>query len=192
MSGRRYDDSPQRLDEYVSIEEIDALLEDEGRFLAKDHRRTAHFLARVRLTLQAFRAQVQNLHRDVQTMQIRATSVGAPTTLDPRSAAKFLPPEEIAQLADELVAQKFAAIAAADQEVRATRADLLRKVNLLKFAVSTIVEDYSIPDDVREKVRKAFTAPFEMEIPEATQEATPPPAAPPAAAPSDSLDDLFG
>ena len=46
MSGRRDDDSPQRLDEYVSIEEIDALLEDEGRFLAKDHRRTAHFLAR--------------------------------------------------------------------------------------------------------------------------------------------------
>lgn len=193
MATPRYDDSPQRLDEYVTIDEVDALLGDDGKYLAKDHRRTAHFLHRVRLTLVGVRTQIQNLHRDVQAAQIRATSIGTPTTLDPRSAAKFLPPEELAQLGDELLRQKFEALAEADAENRETRAALLRKVNALKFAVSTIVEDYSLPEDVREKVNAAFATQLAQypDEPAPVEQPTPPPTptAPPPVA--DSLDDLF-
>lgn len=194
MAGPQYDASPQRLDEYVQVDEVDALLTDDGRYLAKDHKRTAHFLARVKTTLVAFRAQVQQLHRDVQSMQIRTTSVGAPTSLDPRSAAKFLPPEELAALADALIQQKFAALAAAEAEQRATRADLLRKLNSLKFAVTTITEDFTLPDEVRERVRAAFHAPLEADFPPAAPDAPAVPVARPADtgdAPDASLDDLF-
>lgn len=189
MAGSRYDDSPQRLDEYVSVDEIDAILTDEGKYLAKDHRRTAHFLHRVRLTLVAVRAQIQNLHRDVQAAQIRATSIGTPTSLDPRSAAKFLPPEELAQLGDELMRQKFDALTAADAEIKETRAALLRKVNALKFAVSTIVEDYTLPESVREKVQAAFASQLNQYKDEPSADVTPPPTPPPTV--DDSLDDLF-
>lgn len=152
-----YDDDPHRLDEYVSVDEITGLITAEGRPFKKDTKRLLHFLNRVRTTLLAFRQQIQNLHKDVQAANIRATSIGTPTSLDPRSAAKFLPPEELAALADELIKQKLSAISSMEDDLAARRADLLRKLNSVKFTIETIAEDYSIPEDLRQRISSAFS-----------------------------------
>lgn len=192
VASYQYDDAPHRLDEYVSVDEIDGLLNDEGKAFSKNPKRVLHFLSRVRNTLLAFRQQIQALHRDVQSANIRSTSIGTPTSLDPRSAAKFLPPEEIAALADELIREKLAALRTAEAEVAERRADVLRKANALKFALATIVEDYSIPESVRERVTAAFTAPIEnlrdlATSPDPEAQTTPIPVS----AQDASLDDLF-
>lgn len=160
MAGFNYDDSPLRLDEYVTIDELDGLLQDEGRQLLKQQKRLIHFLTRLRNTMLAFRQQIQSLHRDVQAANIRATSIGAPTSLDPRSAAKFLPPEELASLADELIKEKLVALKSLEEENSTRRADLLKKAASLKFALSTIMEDYSISQEVRDKISNAFSNPL--------------------------------
>jgi hypothetical protein len=189
-----YDDDPHRLDEYVSVDELTGLITAEGRPFYKDSKRLLHFLTRVRTTLLAFRQQIQNLHRDVQAANIRATSIGTPTSLDPRSAAKFLPPEEIATLADELVKQKLAAISASEEEVRSRRADLLRRLNSVKFAVETIAEDYTIPQEIRDRITAAFANP--LTLPAGFLEASSPEQAHLEQAQSNpeepGLDDLFG
>jgi len=183
----QYDDSPHRLDEYVSVDELTGLIEDEGKVLRKDTKRLIHFLTRVRNTLLAFRQQVQNLHKDVQAANIRATSIGTPTSLDPRSAARFLPPEEIAALADELIKEKLAALSTMEEDLTARRADLLKRLNSVKFVVETLAEDYSIPDDLRAKIVSAFAAPLDSIPTLAPTESQPVPAAPP----DSGLDDLF-
>jgi hypothetical protein len=156
VSGYRYDDSPHRLDEFVTIDEVDALLADQGRYLARDYRRTEHFLQRVRTTLFGVRAQIQKLHRDVQASQARASVVGQPTTLDPRSAARFLPPEELASLGDELLREKFASMKRLEGDIRTERTELMRRVQLLKFSLATIAEDQELPDEVRQRVAAVF------------------------------------
>ena len=156
MASFKYDDSPQRLDAFVSVDEIDGLLADEGKQLAKDNRRTTHFLHRTRSTLLAVRAQIQALHKDVQLAQIRATSMGTPTTLDPRSAAKYLPPEELAQLGDALMKEKFEVMQKLESDLKAERATTLRQSASLKFAVATVLEDLMLPEAVRNKIAAAF------------------------------------
>lgn len=151
-----YNDDPQRLDQYVTVDELTSLIEIDGKPFRKDTKRLLHFLNRVRTTLLAFRQQIQHLHRDVQAANIRATSIGTPTTLDPRSAARFLPPEEIAVLADEFIKQKLAAISDTSRLQAAERAATLRLLNALKFAASTVREDYAIPSDVRARIAAAF------------------------------------
>jgi hypothetical protein len=189
-----YDDDPQRLDQYVSVDELTGLIDVEGKPFRKDTKRLLHFLNRVRTTLLAFRQQIQHLHRDVQAANIRATSIGTPTSLDPRSAARFLPPEEIAVLADELIKQKLAAIADTERLAAQERADTLRRLNALKFAVSTVKEDYAIPSDVRARVAAAFEGVFDADT-EESPTAPPAPEAPAGqgspAGPDASLDDLF-
>lgn len=188
-----YDDSPERLDRYVDSDEVSSLIELDGKPFKKDVRRLVHFLTRVRTTILAYRQQIHNLHRDVQSANIRATSIGTPTSLDPRSAAKFLPPEEIATLADELIKQKFAALDSEAKNLEADRADHLRRNNLLKFAVSSILEDYSLPAEVRNKVASAFEGVLDP-VPAPEGAANEAPASTPIATPIEgdgSLDDLF-
>lgn len=189
-----YDDDPQRLDQYVSVDELTGLIDVEGRPFRKDAKRLLHFLNRVRTTLLAFRQQIQHLHRDVQAANIRATSIGTPTSLDPRSAARFLPPEEIAVLADELIKQKLAAIADTERLTAQERADTLRRLNALKFAVSTVKEDYAIPSDVRSRVAAAFDGVFDG-VPDEPPAPLTSPETPDVqqspAGPDSSLDDLF-
>jgi len=185
-----YDDDPQRLDQYVSVDEVSGLLEIQGRPFRKDTKRLVHFLTRLRLTLLAFRQQVQHLHRDVQAANIRATSIGTPTSLDPRSAARFLPPEEIAALADELIKQKLSAIEETERKVAAERADTLRRLNSLKFAVSSIQEDFAIPADVRARIATAFDGEFDS-LPSDPAPAPAPSDVQPSNEADSSLDDLF-
>lgn len=207
MAGFRYDDSPHRLDEFVTVEELDELIADQGKHLAKDHRRTEHFLQRTVLTLQALRTQMQKLHRDVQSAQIRSSTVGAPTTLDPRSAARFLPPEELAALADELIKEKFAAMKQAEAELAASRAEMVRRVQMLKFAIATVEEDQSIPAATRDLVTSILRMPLDeldahlaavgVHAPspappaDAQQFAATPQPVPPEPAVESGLDDLF-
>lgn len=187
MAAFEYDDDPQRLDQYVSVDEVSGLLEIQGRPFRKDAKRLVHFLTRLRLTLLAFRQQVQHLHRDVQAANIRATSIGTPTSLDPRSAARFLPPEEIATLADELIKQKLSAIEQAERTVAAERADTLRRLNSLKFAVSSVQEDFAIPADVRARIATAFDGVFDS----APSDSAAPSDVQPSNEADSSLDDLF-
>jgi hypothetical protein len=199
MAAFRYDDSPQRLDTFVSVDEVDGLLADEGKQLAKDNRRTTHFLQRTRSTLLAVRAQIQALHKDVQLAQIRATSLGTPTTLDPRSAAKYLPPEELAQLGDALLKEKFEAMQKIEADLKADRAATLRQSASLKFAVATILEDLMLPESVRHKVAAAFEGRLPEDTAASSEQAPqePRPALAPRAGdeplhdPTGSLDDLF-
>jgi len=184
-----YDDAPEQLDRYVDSDEVTSLIELDGKPFKKDARRLVHFLTRVRTTLLAYRQQIHNLHRDVQAANIRATSIGTPTSLDPRSAAKFLPPEEIATLADELIKQKFAALDSEVKTLEADRAEHLRRSNLLKFAVSSILEDYSLPAEVRDKVASAFEG--VLDLTPAPVEPSEPDTAPPPSDGDGSLDDLF-
>jgi cation transport regulator ChaB len=188
-----YDDDPQRLDQYVSVDELTELIDVEGKPFRKDSKRLLHFLNRVRTTLLAFRQQIQHLHRDVQAANIRATSIGTPTSLDPRSAARFLPPEEIAALADELIKQKLAAIADTERLAAQERTDTVRRLNALKFAVSTVKEDYAIPSDVRARVAAAFDGVFvqheESSAASPASESSTGQESP--AGPGDALDDLF-
>jgi hypothetical protein len=160
MAGHRYDDAPYRLDEFVSIDEVNLLLQDQGKYLAKDYRRTEHFLHRVHTTLLGVRNQIQKLHRDVQAAQIRATTAGAPTTLDPRSAARFLPPEELAALADELIREKFSSLKRMEGELNQSRSEVTRRVQLLKFALVSLEEDPAVPADVKDRVATAMRAPM--------------------------------
>ena len=152
-----YNASPSRLDDPVDLDELAALIESRGKAFGKDPKKVAHFVERVHATIVATRRQMQLLHRDVQQAQIRSNQVGRPTTLDPATAAQYLPFEEVAKQFDRHMLDRLAVQERIEEELRTNQREAVRRVNAVNFVVSGILEDPAIDDDVKQRISNGLT-----------------------------------
>ena len=190
-----YNASPSRLDDPVDLDELTALIESRGKAFGKDPKKVAHFVERVHATIVATRRQMQLLHRDVQQAQIRSNQVGRPTTLDPATAAQYLPFEEVAKQFDRRMLDRLAVQERIEEELRTNGREAIRRVNAVNFVVSGILEDPAIDDSVKQRISDGLTQlpdidnePPAVLSPPAARPLTPP--VPPSDQPCD-LDALF-
>jgi hypothetical protein len=177
----------------------------------RNERALGHLLSRMLATVDAHQRAMTSLHRQVQIMQLESSTKGAPTTLDPGTAAQFLPQSYF----DERANEHLRALLAEAEELRDALIDAQRRVtsrvNAITYAVTTLNEDPDMPADVRDKLLDLVRSMPETDpvpVPDDSAlrnavAAVPPPQPPPpppvaaggpAAATADDsgLDDLFG
>lgn len=188
-----YDPSPLTAESYLTIPEVDALVEAGPRAL-RDPKALIHFLLRVALTLRGYHAQVQQLHRDVQQARMIRERAGQATTLSPLDAVRFLTPDQLAPIMDAAVREKLTALERSQTESTRAQRNAQRELNRVKFAVTGLLEDSDMNPRLREKLVSLLRS-FDTAA-EQTAEPTGPAAGPaaadtPAPAGTASLGDLF-
>ena len=199
----KYDDDPSRLNDPLQSDELTALVADQGHAFGRDTRKFAHFVSRSSATINQLKDQIQRLHHEFQKSTSQSTSIGRPTTMDPATAAQYLPMEEVAKLFDAHMVDRLAIQTQIEEDVRSAKAEAIRRVNRVKFVVTGILDDDAVDDATKQKLRDALSALPTPEEEAATADPgspTPPPPAAPAAPtpPVDSggnvpgIDDLFG
>ena len=135
----------------VQEDEIRALVADGGRVL-RDRRAAAHFLNRVLVTLEGNRRDFASLHRQVAEMRIKGTDGGGTSGgLDPWAAARFLPQEEFDKRASMHLRSKLDQADMVLAEITDAQRKVVGRVNAIKYAIGTLLDDPSVPQDVKDR-----------------------------------------
>jgi len=148
----RYDADPNRLEDFVTADEAETLSNNAGKAFGRDTYRIAHFVQRVAVTLRQVNRQMQLLHADVQEARATQSVRGAPTTLDPRTAAQYLTPEQLAELFDGHLRDRLRYLQAVENDAKTARTELLKMSGALKFVWSGLMEDETVPTDLKQKL----------------------------------------
>jgi hypothetical protein len=171
-SDYHYDPSPATSRNPISPVEIAQLIEDEGRVLFRDQMRLMHFLNRVASTIDAYRGQITQLNRDVNTMRIGSESAGRSSNLSPIENAKFAPPEELAKIVDAVARERFELANKAFKDAGELRTTVVRDYSRLKFAVSGILDDESLTPGTRDRFKKLLEGPGPTDLRDPAVQAT--------------------
>lgn len=170
-----YDASPRTVNSPLTPNEVSALLAEDGRSLLRDAPRLQHFLRRVAVTIDAYRAQITQMSRDVQMSRISRETAGRASTLSPLDSARFAPPEELAKLVDGATGERFRLANEAYRAAEALRATTMRDYQRLKFDVTGLLEDDALPAALRQRIQAvldAIESPSDLTAPaQAAQEA---------------------
>ena len=150
---QQYDASPNRLEELLTIEELRSILESDLKWMGKDSSRIFHMVSRMGRTLLAYRQQIQQLHRDVQQMNLSRAQVGTPSTLSPIDAVRYLTPEQLAGVVDSASRNVIEAAARQRKEAKAATADAIRCVHEVNLVVGALCDDVTIPPAVRDRLQ---------------------------------------
>jgi hypothetical protein len=135
----------------VHTDEVRALLDDGGKAL-RDRRVAGHFLHRVEVTLEGNRRDFAGLHRQVAEMRIKGTDGGGTSGgLDPWAAARFLPQEEFDKRASSHLRAKLQQVDGALIEITEAQRKVIGRVNAIKYAVGTLLDDPALPQDVKDR-----------------------------------------
>ena len=159
-----YAPSPHTRRNIISLPETEALMADEGRVFHKSPERVLHFLARVQSTIEAYRAQIANLERDIQRLRLNAETSSRAGTVSPIESARFAPPEELARLVDSATQSRFGAAQRFYEEATALRAATVRDHSQLRFRLSGLLEDQSLPQRVRDTLATLLEAPAPADL----------------------------
>src|SRR5690606_17491467 len=104
------------IDVPLHLSEIEALAVSQGRPLLKDRHKTEHFIHRVLSTVRMYKAQIQQMHRDIQEMQLQRERAGAPTTLSPMDSVRYLSDAQLEQVFGKVARQQLARLRQAQAE----------------------------------------------------------------------------
>lgn len=152
-----YDASPNTADTVVSLQEISAILESAGKSFFRDQRKVLHFIRRCGITLQAAQEQARGMRKLILDLQAERERSGAPTTLSPIDAAKYLPHEELARLAGGIAADSLEAASRSLKEAESTRRSALAELNQLRYLLSTTLESPSFSPDARAEFKRLLS-----------------------------------
>jgi hypothetical protein len=147
-----YDDSPHRLDARVSPDEADAVASLDQKQFSRAPTRVAHYTARVALTIRALHAQIRALHNDIQKIQISRASAGAPATLSPTEAVRYLTDEQLVTILGARAGEVLTGALQSKEAALATRAVVVARINEAKLLLGSLSNDPQIPDEVQKKV----------------------------------------
>lgn len=151
-----YVPDPATRESVLQIEEIEMLLHAGGKVL-KDPRAAEHFMARVLATVRAYRAEFSNLHRQVQQISAEKQAQGAPTTLDPAAAVRFLPPAELARLVDGHLRTLLETVSRTSTDVEHAKRTVRTKLATVDHAVAALIADPSLDETAKAKFRALLT-----------------------------------
>ena len=152
----QYDDSPNNLDSLISPDEAAAIAVADPRVFTKDTQRFTHFAVRVSRTIKAMRAQILEMHRDISSVQLARATTGAPATLSPLEAVRYLTPEQRASIADEATSELVESSTRLQREAQELKSLTLSKINEAKLLLGTIAEDPRLDHDTRVRVSAAL------------------------------------
>jgi hypothetical protein len=153
----QYDDSPNNLDTIISPDEATEIANADPRQFTKDPERFRHYASRVARTVKALRGQILGLHRDMQAVQVNRSQAGAPATLSPIEAVKYLTDEQFAAVADSILSTRLTAAALAEQQALDARSFATSRINEAKLVLGSLVDDASIPEKARAKISAILT-----------------------------------
>lgn len=148
----RYNDDPDI--EYVplSVDEAQWVADNPETLRAKGA--GAHFARRAAATA----AQVARMRVDFDNELRRRTAAtgmsrGAPATMSPEQAARFLSPDQLARLFDRLSQEKLAALESMTQKAQDSAAETQALRTRLSGILAELESDGTVPDHIRQKAR---------------------------------------
>jgi hypothetical protein len=148
-----YEASAVMADTPLSSEEVEDILNRNGKGFVKDSRKVLHFVRRVEITIRAYRQQIRQLQYDIAEERSNRSRVGQATTLSPMDAFRFLSEEQQEKLFDAHFQEKLHALESLRTAAETAKAGLENERNRVRFAVSTLMEDPDVPAAVRERLR---------------------------------------
>lgn len=189
------------------VDEVRALREAGAKVL-RDPRVLDHLLARTEATILLNQQEFNRLHRQVAQIAAERQQQGAPTSLDPLTAARFAPPEEIDKMSSAHLRAKHEQANAMLAEIADAQRRVTGRVNAIKFAVATLLEEGGLDEATRNRFLELVRSMPDPEpepvrvtgFPDPEPEPEPDPAPAPATEPlprtddrgDGGLDDLFG
>lgn len=157
------------------------MLAGDVRFL-RDRHAAVHFLRRIQATLAEYHARSLEQQRALESLRMSVERSGRQSTLSPYDSAKFLTPEQLAELAGGRAAAELRAADKVRTEADTHRRAALAELNKLRFALSTVLETPSVDPATRRELRRLFEEYVSQLEPESTkvsesaaQSPTPPP-----------------
>jgi hypothetical protein len=151
-----YHVDPSLTDVPMNLAEIEEYVNGDLRQFCRDSRKLAHFLGRVVATIVVHKEQIRSLHSDINALQTASQRVGAATTMAPRDAVRYLSPDELASVVQGTYAQQMNHVLRLRAEAESAQRDAVAKRSQLEFALLGLLDDRTIPDDVRSRLRQAF------------------------------------
>lgn len=150
-----YNDDPSLRDVPIHLSELEEFAHD-PRPVVRDARKLSHLLGRAVATVVNQKNQIRQLQTDVNAIRFSSERMGAATTLSPRDAVRYLSPAELEQVVkgthQHVLAQANRAKVQAEEQLKAAVSAQAR----VRLAVLDIVEDVSVPADVRQRLADAF------------------------------------
>ena len=154
LNSHGYDTSPQAASVPLSTDDIDWLLQN-GKPIFKDTSRRAQFLSRVKNTLQMYRTGMNDLHREINRLQSELSAPGVSSgALDALTAARYLSDEQKEQLFTGSMKQAWTALLRLRADTARLRAQANSDLGVARFALTTVLEDPSVSDELRSRVRR--------------------------------------
>lgn len=149
-----YDPSEYNAGLPVGVNEVDALLAQDGKPIAKDARKTVHFLLRVKNTIDSLTMDLAHMRRRVDDLSMDRSRRGTPTTLSPMDALKYASQEEIEAIVDRISRQNLQTLRKMVSDANATHAELSAMVLALRSGVAAAVADGTITAEAAERLVK--------------------------------------
>jgi hypothetical protein len=151
-----YDDSPSRLDAYISPDEAAEIARADPRIFTKDVQRFSHFASRVATTIKAMRSQILDMHKDINSVQLSRGTTGAPATLSPLEAVRYLTPEQRASIAgaatEEIVSNALATQRQADE----LKSLATSRINEVKLVLGSLADNPRLDEQSRTLISTAL------------------------------------
>ena len=97
--GVEYNADPSMTDVPLSLDDVRALSENEGRAVRQDPRKMSHLLARMTATIARSHEDTRSLRGELERLRSREKQgSGQSTTLSPLDAVRYLSPEQLQQV----------------------------------------------------------------------------------------------
>ena len=178
----------------VELERLIAALDGNGAGLS-NRRALGHLLRRFEVTLDANHDQIRRLHTEISRTQLDNTrGGGAATTLHPADAFRYLTVEEQKSAVDGHLREKLQAFEQEERKIKDHKASLVRAGAQLRWAVTQLLDDPSVPDPVRRRFAQLLATADQIDTDLGVAPAAAGPALgadPPPAAPGDDLNSLL-
>jgi hypothetical protein len=152
-----YSAEPSLQDVPLNPSEIEAYAADPSEF-ARDPRKVGHLLRRVSATVMLYKNQIQSLNRDVQDIQMSRSRAGAATTMSPRDAVRFLSPVELASVVEGTHRALLEHVLSLQTDAKQAKREAVSEQNKARFVLLSVLEDTTIPQETRERVKTALAA----------------------------------
>lgn len=168
---------PTMVDVPFNLAEIEQVAADQARAL-KDPRKAQHFVQRTLSTVRMLKQQIQQLHRDVQTIQMDKERAGAATTLSPLDAVRYLSEEQLEQLFGVLARQQLQRLRTLQTDARCVAEQANRELAQAHTAIAA-VRAAGLPPELAGTFEDVLARlPEPHEVPEMIDPSAPPGAAP--------------
>lgn len=148
-----YDPSPHSIDTPLSLEEVDAIVAEGARSLARNSAAVYHLARRMGVTMRAYRQQLRKLNNDIQMIRSQMDQTGRATTLNPADAVRFLSPDQLVEMVEGHLRTRVRATEGAWRQALETTETAERYLARAKQVLDGIVEDTTVADTVKEQAR---------------------------------------